>query len=126
MLLTIAVVLILSLFHTEAIKKGTAYMNVWMYVVREFEDALDDCKDTCTIENCNDDAVYAWDEGVAFYTGSLEGQDGLTSGYLPYKYTLANKRCENFKTCGKNGNLFRLFKVGQQNLLNGKCDEARK
>ena len=28
----------------EAVKKGTAYMNVWMYVIREFEDAIDDCK----------------------------------------------------------------------------------
>ena len=27
----------------EAVKKGTAYMNVWMYVIREFEDAIDDC-----------------------------------------------------------------------------------
>merc|ERR1740124_1753194 len=26
----------------DAAKKGTAYMNVWMYVIREFEDALDD------------------------------------------------------------------------------------
>ena len=27
----------------EAIKKGTAYMHVWMYAIREFEDAIDDC-----------------------------------------------------------------------------------
>ena len=60
----------------EAVKKGTAYMNVWMYAVREFEDAIDDCT-SCT-SNCNEhstnsDSVHAWDEGVAFYTGSLEG-----------------------------------------------------
>jgi hypothetical protein len=60
----------------EAVKKGTAYMNVWMYVIREFEDAIDDCT-SCT-SNCNEhstnsDSVHAWDEGVAFYTGSLEG-----------------------------------------------------
>jgi hypothetical protein len=30
-------------FATEAIKKGTAYMNIWMYVIREMEDALDVC-----------------------------------------------------------------------------------
>ena len=51
-------------------------MNVWMYAVREFEDAIDDCT-SCT-SNCNEhstnsDSVHAWDEGVAFYTGSLEG-----------------------------------------------------
>ena len=62
--------------RTEAIKKGTAYMNIWMYVIREMEDALDDCKEGCTLENCNDDPVHAWDEAVAFYTGSLELTDG--------------------------------------------------
>jgi hypothetical protein len=35
----------------EAVKKGTAYMNVWMYVIREFEDAIDDCT-SCTAD-CN-------------------------------------------------------------------------
>lgn len=38
-------------------------MNVWMYAIRELEDALDDCNEGCTIENCNDDPVKAWDEG---------------------------------------------------------------
>ncbi len=72
----------------EAVKKGTAYMNVWMYAVREFEDAIDDCE-TCTT-NCNQhstnsDSVHAWDEGVAFYTGSLEGTayGGDGDGKLP-------------------------------------------
>ena len=60
----------------EAVKKGTAYLNVWMYVIREFEDAIDDCT-SCT-SNCNEhstnsDSVHSWDEAVAFYTGSLEG-----------------------------------------------------
>ena len=53
----------------QIIKKGTAYMNVFMYVYREFVDALDDCKRDCI--DCNDDPVHAWDEGVCFYTGSL-------------------------------------------------------
>ena len=83
------------------IKKGTAYMTIWMYVIREMEDALDDCKEACTIEDCNDDPVHAWDEGVAFYTGSLEGSDGSGSGKLAY--ALADKRCANFKTCGDMG-----------------------
>ena len=66
----------------EAVQKGTAYQNVWMYAIREFEDAIDDCM-LCT-SNCNEfsdsvgktgqyNAVHAWDEGVAFYTGSLAG-----------------------------------------------------
>merc|ERR1719191_2548658 len=66
--------------RVEIAKKTSAYMNVWMYVIREFEDAIDDCKAGCI--NCNDDPVHAWDEGVAFYTGSLEGTDGSGSGKL--------------------------------------------
>lgn len=40
----------------EAAKKGTAYMNIFMYVIREFEDALDDCQENCI--DCNDDPVH--------------------------------------------------------------------
>jgi len=118
----------------QIIKKGTAYMVVWMYVIREMEDALDDCKENCTIDNCNDDPVHAWDEAVAFYTGSLEGEDGSGSGKLAY--ALADKRCSNFKTCGEFGDdtsgtasvnnaMFDAFNVGQAKILGGKCASAR-
>merc|ERR1712151_787345 len=107
------------------IKKGTAYMNVWMYVIREFEDALDDCQNGCI--NCNDDPVHAWDEGVAFWHGN-EGESLI--------FKLADKRCKNFNTCGPDGgavegkskvntDLFKLFNEGQQHLLNGRCNDAR-
>jgi len=56
--------------RSESIKKGTAYMSVFMYVIREFEDAVVDCRTECDIAVCNDAPVHAWDEGVAFYTGS--------------------------------------------------------
>lgn len=118
----------------QIIKKATAYIIIWMYVIRELEDALDDCKEACTIENCNDDPVHAWDEGVAFYTGTLEGSDGSGSGKLAY--ALADKRCANFKTCGDMGDastgtskvnleMFRLFDVGQKKILKGECASAR-
>merc|ERR1719424_1603357 len=104
----------------EAIKKGTAYMHVWMYAIREFEDAIDDCA-TCTA-NCNEFSandggpVHAWDEGVAFYTGSLEGtaQVGNSDGKMVYR--LAEKRCGNFGTCTGAGGMSQvndaLFKAG--------------
>ena len=112
----------------EAVKKGTAYMSVWMYVVREFEDAIDDCERACI--SCNYDSAHAWDEGVAFYTGSLEGEVGssaLGDGFGKMVYALAEKRCINFKTCGSLGDsvtggsrvnrqLFQLFDIGQQLL----------
>ena len=204
----------------EAVKKGTAYMNVWMYAIGEFEDALDDCErctpdacsDSCTDERptnagagsafydplfgckdastkdlsktsgylrnfpfeifcryigernlefcqqscanegfnyvqplpccttipsfkCNEHAgstvsVHAWDEGVAFYTGSLEGTayGGSSDGKLLYR--LAEKRCENFGTCGAgismvNSELGMLFAYGRDLLQMGSCSAVR-
>jgi hypothetical protein len=117
----------------QVIKKGTAYLSVFMYVIREFEDALDDCESRCI--NCNDGSVHAWDEGVCFYTGSIEGQDGLTDdGKLLHQ--LADKRCIDYKTCGVEGtdlsgtaklnyDLFDLFAVGNYQLTSGNCPAAR-
>lgn len=115
--------------RAECAKKATAYVNVHMYVIREFRDAVDDCRAGKTKDN--DDAVVAWDEGVAFYTGSLEGTDGQGDGALVFN--LADKRCRDFKTCDNgsslsgmskvNKDLFALFSQGQGQIGNGKCDE---
>ena len=105
----------------EAVKKGTAYMSVWMYTIREFEDAIDDC--VAGSLTANYDAVHAWDEGVAFYTGSLEGTDGSGSGKMVY--ALADKRCINFKTCGDSGDaLSGTSKVSDAELARA-CVRAR-
>lgn len=118
----------------EAVKKGTAYISIAMYVIRELEDALDDCDRGCDTADCNDDAVHALDEAVAFWTGSLEGKDGSGSGVL--MYGLADTRCINFKTCGRNGDeasgkskvnfeIFRHFDTMQRELTNKRCNSAR-
>ena len=113
----------------QAIKKGSAYMNIFMYVIREFEDALDDCKRGILEDNYN--SVHAWDEGVCFYTGSIEGQDGVTDdGKLLHQ--LADKRCTDYKTCGPDGvdeagqsmlnyQLFDLFALGNYQVTSGNC-----
>jgi hypothetical protein len=123
------------MFFAEAIKKGSAYMNVWMYVIREMEDALDDCDKKCDIDtDCNDDPVKAWDEAVAFYTGSLELQDGSGTGFL--LHALADKRCTNFNTCGDlaeslqgtshvNIEILRNFDEGLGKINQGECSAAR-
>jgi hypothetical protein len=124
----------------EFTKKGTAYLNSWMYTIREFEDAIDDCTvDDLTANALSSGPVHAWDEGVAFYAGSLMEFDHLLAGSLPtldkkgkLSYTLGNKRCKNFKTCGPNGDalvgeakvnidLFDDFRKGQHELLVGNC-----
>jgi len=120
----------------EVIKKGSVYLNAFMYVIGEFEDAIVNCRTQCDTSNCNDDSVHAWDAGVAFYTGSVEGTDGTPSGYMLHQ--LADTRCRNFKTCGMNGGLIgggnvqtrsfvnyrllREFETGKEQLLNGQCD----
>ncbi|CAJ1948867.1 unnamed protein product [Cylindrotheca closterium] len=121
--------------RTEAVKKGTVFLNIFQYVIREFEDALDDCERGCDLDACNDDAVHAWDEGVCFYTGSIEAQDGVTSdGKLLHQ--LADKRCADFKTCSKDGgelegqaklnhDLFKLYAKGKYELQTKNCGEAR-
>lgn len=109
-------------------------MSVWMYAIREFEDALDDCQQGCI--SCNDDPVHAWDEGVAFYAGSLVGEplNSIQEGVMPY--TLANRLCPEFRTCGSSNNrlegnaninirLFELFQLGQEQLQDGNCNIAR-
>merc|ERR1719171_2456486 len=86
-----------------------------MYAMREFEDAIDDCTLVDLTDNAySDGSVHAWDEGVAFYVGSQVSAsmfyDSVTgeeivpdSKYLAY--TLGNKRCSNFKTCGRGGDM---------------------
>ena len=88
--------------RVEAVQKGSVYMNVWIYAIGEFEDAIDDCTSCtsdCNEHSTNSGSVHAWDEGVAFYTGSLEGtaQGGNDNGAMVYR--LAEKRCGNFGTC---------------------------
>jgi len=116
----------------EGAKKGSAYMNVYMYVLREFEDAIDDCTEVEIDQNYG--AAHAWDEGVAFYVGSLEGTLGAGSGKL--LHALADKRCANYSTCGNDGDktegiskinylLGDQFTLGQNALLTYNCGAVR-
>merc|ERR1719469_1604766 len=73
-----------------------------------------------------------WDEGVAFYTGSLEGTAHGGNGAGKLLYRLAEKRCANFNTCEASGagatgtskvntELFKLFATGRDLLQQGYC-----
>jgi len=112
-------------------------------VVREFEDAIDDCTNGDLTANAGSSGpVHAWDEGVGFYVGSIMKPEDITGAQISsldskgkLAYTLGNKRCKNFKTCGPDGNelygeananikLMDLFKAGQHKLLVGKCADV--
>jgi len=134
-------------FRKEVIQKGIIYLNVYPYVIWEMQDAINDCN-TGDIEQ-NDNSVHAWDEAVAFYTGSLEGvsqggNNGLDScedGNCELQFYLADKRCTNFGTCTAdydmndfagyskvNFDLFYLFTQGRDQILGaahtGECPDT--
>lgn len=103
-------------------------MTIFMYVIRELEDALDDCERGCDRDECNDDAVHALDEAVAFYSGSLLITDKPSDGVL--LWSLAQKRCTNYNTCqgtvaSVNEEIFVNFKRMQDQLLKKECAAAR-
>merc|ERR1711937_111721 len=115
----------------ENVKKGIAYQVVWMYVLHEYEDAIMDCLagDIFNNDALNSagDSPHAWDEGWAFFAGSLEGVDGSGSGQLGYQ--LAEKRCIDFGTCENgrtgaaiaNNKALMNARVGRDKILAGDC-----
>ena len=118
----------------QIIKKATAYIIIWMNVVREMEMALDDCQSLCTLDNCNSDGAYSWDMAVAYYTGTLEGDNGTGPGKLAY--ALADQQCTNFRTCGSNADstvgfskvnleISKNWNTGQGKVLRGDCEAGR-
>ena len=116
----------------ELIKKGTPYQCVWMYVLHEFEDAVADCRAGDIYDNDKTPtgaAPHAWDEGVAFYAGSLEGEAGTGSGGQ-LLHNLAQKRCGRMDTCDADGmaeanvEIYKLFDQGRDEIQAEKCDDA--
>jgi len=119
----------------ELIKKGTAYQTNWMYVIHEFEDAISDCEAGDIFANdltATGSAPHAWDEGWAFYAGSLEGEDG-TKGDGVLQYNLANKRGGRMATtvAGASGTAtanvraLAAAKTGRDLIANEQCEEAK-
>lgn len=107
--------------QAEAMKKGAAYLNIWMEVVRELNEAVADCY--ANFEGAENSV----DEAVAFYTGSLT-TDKTEEGIL--LYALAEVRAHQLKTAGHLGNkdegdafinvdIMREFKSMQSFVLKG-------
>jgi len=116
-------------FRIECAQKGSAYWGLWMYVIRELEDGVNDCEAGCATNSCNDAPVHAWDEAAAFYVGSIEGAGGNSAGRLLYR--LAEKRCNNFQTCGCRGasgctnrRILNKMAEGRDLLSQGRCQEV--
>lgn len=128
-------------FHTlpaeargVAVETAMKIMNIWMYIIRMMENALDECEKPCGDKNvCEDKHIHSsltsWDQAVAFYAGSLEGEGVLM-------YSFANNMCVAFHACGNDGSkkvgssytnnqVVEEFKAGQKNIRQKQCELAR-
>jgi hypothetical protein len=122
--------------RTDALRVAAKLMNIFMYVIRMMEFAQVRCKVSCGSSSgvrCDDTPVRAWDQAVAFYSGSLEGDNGEGDGIL--LYDLADRMCAQFKTCSATGDMdkgtayvnmeiMKLFSIGQFHLLRRECSQA--
>merc|ERR1712164_52119 len=124
-------------FRKQVIQKGLIYLNIFPYVIWEMQDAVNDCNDVDLTSNdapLGGASVHAWDEAVAFYTGSLEGTNeggnndllSCSDGNCELLFQLADYRCKNYGTCTAdsdgdafsgysklNKDIFKLFQRGE-------------
>ena len=111
-------------YAAEGVKKGTAYLVVWIAVIGEMDKALDACGSDSNA------AAAAWDTAAAYFAGtaSEDGRGNLI-------YALGEKRCKNFKTCAGfdqlsgsgqiNEDAMDYFVQGQIFLAEEKCEKAK-
>jgi hypothetical protein len=118
---------ITKISKAEGCQKGSQYLNVWMYVIHEMEEAIEDCLESVSPST-------HWDESVAFYTGSTTLLNPTTTtGLGVFQYGLAEKKCPLFKTCVLTGDdtllyksavnqkVFALFSQGSNYQKAGQC-----
>merc|ERR1712224_1117809 len=71
-----------------------------------------DCQSGCI--DCNDDPVHAWDEAVAFYTGSLVGRTALQSGSCVAAVPVKRRIVELMSVPLVQGSLRYAYKVAEE------------
>lgn len=124
--------------RAAAVETAAITMNVRTHINRMLvEWAVDGCRKCEGGDRCPR-ALEAWDEAVAQYTGSLvqpnhEQPGGYDAGLL--YYGLAEELCQDFGTCGINGDdiegtasvnlmLMQSFRTGRIFLEKNTCDMA--
>lgn len=125
--------------QTEAIKIGTLFLNVWIYITYKMDLAVNSCDHLD-----REPDIASWDAAYALFTGSL---DHVTkdSNHSDTKITkkgkghmlhaLADQLCSSFGTCeSENGldgpssitvALLRGFRLGQEFLTTRECRVAQ-
>merc|ERR1719271_677721 len=120
--------------------KAVQYQHAWIYSLHELYSAVGKCKDGNV--DADGGAPHAWDEGWAFYAGSLQGTSYDDNHYGQLTYGMSNKRCGDFKTCFSHGEahwrsgeedsmsmvnakLLRLYRAGLEAVRDAtRCGEA--
>ncbi|KAH8045120.1 hypothetical protein JL721_12703 [Aureococcus anophagefferens] len=74
--------------------KAAQYQSTWMYSLHELYSALGKCE---AGDVGPEGAPHAWDEGWAFYVGSIPGETGSPFGSL--SYALPDMRCNAWNYC---------------------------
>ena len=119
--------------------KAAQYQSTWMYSLHELYSALGKCE---AGDVGPEGAPHAWDEGWAFYVGSIPGETGSPFGSL--SYALPDKRCNAWNYCADdagrpgwreagdgansdvNARMLRLYRAGLAAVRDEtRCAEAR-
>eukprot|EP00980_Cylindrotheca_fusiformis_P003787 scaffold834_cov123-Cylindrotheca_fusiformis.AAC.34 len=109
---------------SEFIHMAMSHLSIWMYTIRQMEQALAECD-----KGNYNEGVHFWDEAVAYYSGSRSVQPE-TNGELVFGE--AELRCGAFATCGESSDslegmaytnieAFKHFEDGQNSLDIGIC-----
>uniref|UniRef100_A0A6U9WM99 Alginate lyase domain-containing protein n=2 Tax=Pseudo-nitzschia australis TaxID=44445 RepID=A0A6U9WM99_9STRA len=129
----------------EGAKKFSNYVAGMVEIFQFTQAAIDLAAKGCSAQTdgCKD-AISMWDNAVAYFVGSLEGEDGNQGtaedgSYGKSVYTLADKRCDDYAKCGVDGKstmkdvpskanlvLINLFAQGAQAIWSGDAMEAKK
>jgi len=114
--------------RAESMVKGIQYQAVWAHVIRELEQAVDDCEETSNANITSYEGVHSLDEAWAIYSGSLEKTNGTGGGYM--LWAGAQKRCAQFGTCGSdrkaivNKEILGYLAQAQALIRQGRCASA--
>ena len=104
-----------------------------VYIIRELEESINQCKSKCPPEGCTNLGIHAVDSAAAFYFGSLDN-GSEDSGRLMQR--VADLECKEFKTCGISGDeikglskasheVLQELQMMQHNITQRACTEAR-
>ncbi|KAL7578364.1 hypothetical protein ACA910_012767 [Epithemia clementina (nom. ined.)] len=115
--------------RAEGMLHGIVAFNLFMEVIRELEESIQQCRTICTNRVCaGQEHIHALDKSVAFFCGSLSGEQGENDGL--FLYDLAKKRHGEFHPSVPASSkhmgdmIIDTYQNGQLALMEGDCSFA--